>query len=344
MIKAMEMDLSDRKLKILSTLIDAYIESCEPIGSKSAVFEKFNLSSATLRNEMARLEEMGLLYQPHTSAGRVPSNRGYRCYVDMIIGSVLPDEEQVNRINLMTQRFSVRPDKLISQSAHIAAALTNCAAISIHSIPKHGKIIYFECSTIDSRNVAIITVIGKDNIKTCVYTSESDINVNDSTVLNRLLNVHLTGIDISTLTDEIFALIEREIVRYVPSMSGIGNVIRSVIDEITDVEIVVCGESNLLMYPEFYDIEHLRRFYSIVSDRQNLNKMITQPTENIDVSIDPDFFPNSALITTSLAHFDGGKTTLSVVGPMRLNYSKIITDLKYFSDIVSKLILGENED
>ena len=109
------MDLSERRAQILNTLIDAYIEHCEPIGSKAAVFDKFNLSSATLRNEMARLEELGLLYQPHTSAGRVPSNLGYQYYVEQIMNQLHPDPVQVDRIHQMTSGMSSRPERFLSQ-------------------------------------------------------------------------------------------------------------------------------------------------------------------------------------------------------------------------------------
>lgn len=339
------MDLNDRRLRILNTLIDAYIESCEPVGSKAPVFDKFNLSSATLRNEMARLEELGLVYQPHTSAGRIPSNLGYKYYVDQIMEELAPDQTQVARIHQMTEGFSARPERFLSQCAHMAAALTNCAAISVHSIAQHRKIIYFECTTIDDRNIAIIAVIGRDHIKTSVFTAESPISINDATVLNRILNVNLTGIEIAKIEPTMFDMIEGEIVRYVPSMKGISRHIRAIIEELSDVEMVVCGESNLLQYPEFYDIGRLKQFYDIIADRHNFNKMVVLPQDgNIQVRIDPEFFPNASLITASLGDTGAGNTSVSVIGPMRMNYQRILSDMKYFSYIVSKLMLGDGQE
>ena len=339
------MDLNDRRLQILNTLIDAYIESCEPVGSKAPVFDKFNLSSATLRNEMARLEELGLVYQPHTSAGRIPSNLGYKYYVDQIMEELAPDQTQVARIHRMTEGFSIRPERFLSQCAHMAAALTNCAAISVHSIAQHRKIIYFECTCIDDRNIAIIAVIGRDHIKTSVFTAESPISINDATVLNRILNVNMTGIEISKIDPSCFDMIEGEIIRYVPSMKGISRHIRAIIEELTDVEMVVCGESNLLQYPEFYDIGRLKQFYDIIADRHNFNKMVVLPQDgNIQVRIDPEFFPNASLITASLGDTGAGNTSISSVGPMRMNYQRILSDMKYFSYIVSRLMQGDGQE
>lgn len=338
------MDLSERRAQILNTLIDAYIEHCEPIGSKAAVFDKFNLSSATLRNEMARLEELGLLYQPHTSAGRVPSNLGYQYYVEQIMNQLHPDPVQVDRIHQMTAGMSSRPERFLSQCAHIAAALTNCAAITVHSMAEHRKIIYFECSLIDSFSLAIVAVIGRDNIKTSVFTSHDEISINDATVLNRILNVNLTGIEISKIDDTVYNRIEEEIRKYVPSVAGLSLLLRSIIEELTDVEMVVCGESNLLQYPEFYDINRLKQFYDVIADRHHISPVLLLPADDaISVRIDPEFFPNSALITASLVKDDVGSTTVSIVGPMRMNYQRILSDMKYFSYIISKLLAGDNE-
>ena len=345
MNRAMDMELSDRRIQILRTLIDAYIESSEPIGSKSTVFEKFNLSSATLRNEMARLEEMGLLFQPHTSSGRVPSKLGYRFYVANLKDSLKLDAKRKKSIDQMIEMLAARPDKIFSNSAQIAASITNCAAISIYSIPGSRKFVYFECAMINSRSVAIMAVMGADNIKTCVYLTDEDINVNDSTVLNRILNVHLTGVEIKSLTDTVFGVIEQEILRYVPSMAGITKALQSIISEVNAYEIVVCGESNLLLYPEFSDVEKLKSFDSLVSDRKNLGRIADQPADGgIGVHIDPELFPSATLLTASIGNEESGKATLSVVGPMRINYARIIADFKYFSEIMSKLIQGMTED
>ncbi len=336
------MELNDRRLRILTALIDAYIENCEPIGSRAPVFDQFQLSSATLRNEMARLEELGLVYQPHTSAGRVPSNLGYRYYVEQIMSDLPSAPSQYERIEQMAQGLSERPEQFLSQCAHMAAALTNCVAISVHSIAQHRKIIYFECTMIDERNIAIIAVVGRDHIKTSVFHTEMPITINDATVLNRILNVHLTGIEISHIDPAIYGLIETEIRRYVPSMKDISRLIRSIIEELNDVEMVVCGESNLLQYPEFYDVGRLKQFYDIIADRHNFKKLLVLPDDgSIQVRIDPEFFPNASLITASLGD---ANTSVSVLGPTRMNYQRIISDMKNFSYIVSRLMTGEEKE
>jgi len=332
-----KMGLSERKRQILNTLIDAYIECCEPIGSKSSVFDKFNLSSATLRNEMAYLEEIGFLYQPHTSAGRVPSNLGYRYYVDNIINALEIDSRRINDIEMLLQGRNFRADKLLADSAQLAASLTNCAAVSISDTSTGRTFIYFECTPINERHVAIMAVVGSDTIKTCVFTSSVPITVNDCAVLNRILNVHLTGIVISNLSDNLFTDIEIELNRYVPSMVGITRVIKNIIQDLKEVEVIVYGESNLLTYPEFYDVEKLRNFYSVISDRNNLPNIISKPQDGIAVIIDPDYLPDSALITTSIPSSDNGNSTLSVIGPKRMNYSRVISDMRYLTDTLIKM-------
>jgi transcriptional regulator with XRE-family HTH domain len=154
-----------------------------------------------------------------------------------------------------------------------------------------------------------------------------------------------TAIDLAKIDPTVFDMIEGEIIRYVPSMKGISRHIRSIIEELSDVEMVVCGESNLLQYPEFYDVARLRRFYDIIADRHNFNKMVVLPQDgNIQVSIDPEFFPNASLITASLGDVGTGNTSISVIGPTRMNYQRILSDMKYFSYIISKLMLGDGQE
>ncbi len=337
------MGLSERKRQILNTLIDAYIEFCEPIGSKSSVFDKFNLSSATLRNEMAYLEEIGLLYQPHTSAGRIPSNLGYRYYVDNLINALEIDSRRMADIELLLNAGNFRADRILTDSARLAASITNCAAVSITESSIDRAFIYFECTPINERYVAIMAVAGSDAVKTSVFNASGPVTVNDCAVLNRILNVHLTGIVISSLNESLFSEIEFELNRYVPSMRGITKIIRNIIQDLKEVQVIVYGESNLLTYPEFYDVEKLRNFYSVISDRENLPNIISKPQDGMAVIIDPDYLPDSALITTSIPTSDNSSSTLSVIGPKRMNYSKVISDMRYLTDmLIQKFENSEN--
>jgi len=120
-------------------------------------------------------------------------------------------------------------------------------------------------------------------------------------------------------------------------MVGITRVIKNIIQDLKEVEVIVYGESNLLTYPEFYDVEKLRNFYSVISDRNNLPNIISKPQDGIAVIIDPDYLPDSALITTSIPSSDNGNSTLSVIGPKRMNYSRVISDMRYLTDTLIKM-------
>ena len=145
----------------------------------------------------------------------------------------------------------------------------------------------------------------------------------------------MTGKEISELDDDKYTDIELEMQRYVPSMVGITQVIRNLVRELNDVEVIVCGESNLLAYPEFSDIERLKNFYSIVSDKTGLTSLIPDASDGISVVIDPEYLPSSSLITTSISS-GGDRSSLSVIGPMRMNYSRIISDIKCITDSLSR--------
>lgn len=326
------MELSDRKIQILNTLIDAYIECCEPIPSKSSVFDKFNLSSATLRNEMASLEEAGFLFQPHISAGRIPSNLGYKLYVDYLINSLEIDNFRKQDINRLLEEQMVHSEHFLANSAMITASLTNCASVLIKNIGARRKLMYFKCIPIDLNRVAVMAVAGTNNVKTKMFVSRYEMNLTDYTVANRILNIHLTSKEVASLTDDAYTEIELEFQRYVPTMMGITQTIKSLVKDLNDVEIIVCGESNLLAYPEFCKIERLKDFYSVISNKAELPNLIPDSNDGISVVIDPDYLPNSSLITTSISTNENERSTLSVIGPMRMNYSRIISDIKCVSD------------
>ena len=240
--------LSDRKLKILHAIIQNYLETGEPVGSRTiSKYTDLNLSSATIRNEMADLEELGYIIQPHTSAGRIPSDKGYRLYVDMLM------EEKEQELNEMQEQMLDKADKmeqLLKQAAKVLASNTNYATMVSTPMNSANKIKFIQLSMVDEEQIIAVIVLGGNVIKNKIINIDEPLSNENLLKLNMLLNTTLNGMSIEEINLGLIARLKEQAGIH---SAVIGNVLDAVADAIQideDMQIYTSGATNIFKYPE----------------------------------------------------------------------------------------------
>lgn len=337
------MDLSERKRRILQAIINAYIDTAEPIGSKSLIErEGLEFSSATIRHEMAELEELGLLYQPHTSAGRIPSNTGFRFYIDCLMPQRMITNAEKELIERIIGQELYRPDRIINRAAIIASEITGCAAIAVTPAASNDIIRHFEAVPVSDRCSALMAVTGSGIVKTVMVKLKTDTETGDYSVLNKILYKYLCGININDIGDIRLCMIENEILKYCPAFSGITSAVTDFVNELNGVDIHISGESKVLSFPEFCDINKAKALFDFLHSSEDIKKILLgldNDSVNIILGSESGYEELADISFISAGYNIGDRNgLLAVIGPMRINYAKVISDIKYFTYLLSKMI------
>ena len=333
------MELTARKMKILNAIVRNYLESGEPVGSRTiSKYTDLNLSSATIRNEMADLEEMGLILQPHTSAGRIPSDQGYRVYVDEMLRE---KEAEVDQMKEMLLEKEEKLETLLKQVAKHLAVNTNYA--SMISVPRaqENRLKFLQISRLDDNQV-LITVVSEGNvIKNRVIEPDADEVLDDATVLklNILLNTHLNGRSVEEISLGLITALKNE----AGDHSGI---VASVIDAVADavrgdegLEIYTSGANNIFRYPELAAGEKASELINTFEEKEELQSLVEETLsasgeENnaIQVYIGSESkvqtMQNCSVVTATYDLGDGLRGTVGIIGPKRMDYDKVVSTLK----------------
>ena len=247
------MELDERKLKILKAIISNYLETGEPVGSRTiSKYTDLNLSSATIRNEMADLEELGLIMQPHTSAGRIPTDRGYRLYVDQMMG------EKNSEMEEMKTQLLERVDKLeslLKQVAKVLAYNTNYATLVSAPQYQNSKLKFIQLSQVDDSQILAVILVDNNVIKNKLIPVERMMGNDEILKLNVLLNTFLQGASLQDINLEMIHTIKNQAGEYAEVMEAIFSGITEAIHEADEVEIYTSGTTNMLKYPELGDVE-----------------------------------------------------------------------------------------
>lgn len=328
------MELDERKVKILQAIVRNYLETGEPVGSRTiSKYTDLNLSSATIRNEMADLEEMGYIMQPHTSAGRIPSDKGYRLYVDNMLAE---KEKEVEEMKELLLEKEDKMDNLLKQVAKVLAVNTNYATMI--SAPKYSgnKLKFIQLSRVDSNQLLAVIVTEGNVIKN--HMIDTDQGLDDETLLklNILLNTNLNGLSIEEINLAMIASIKK--------MAGIhSDIVGDVIDAVAeaihsdeDLEIYTSGANNFLKYPELADKENAVSLLHAFEEKEPLNELaLTNLAGNetgIQVYIGDETpvegLKNCSVVTATYELDEGMKGTIGIVGPKRMDYDKVVGTLK----------------
>ena len=330
-----EHGLSDRKMKILHAVIQNYLETGEPVGSRTiSKYTDLNLSSATIRNEMADLEELGYIMQPHTSAGRIPSDKGYRLYVDMLM------EEKEQELGEMQEQLLDKADRmeqLLKQAAKVLASNTNYATMVSTPMNNANKIKFIQLSMVDADQVIAVIVLGGNVIKNKLIPVGEELSNENLLKLNMLLNTTLNGMSIEEINLGLIARLKEQAGIH---SSVISNVLDAVADAIQieeDMQIYTSGATNIFKYPELSDNQSAQEIINAFEEKQQLTELVTQTlakedNTGIQVYIGDETpvrtMKDCSVVTATYELGDGMKGTIGIIGPKRMDYEHVLKSMK----------------
>ena len=330
------MELNERKQKILEAIIRNYMETGEPVGSRTvSKYTDLNLSSATIRNEMSDLEEMGYILQPHTSAGRIPSDKAYRLYVDTILQR--KDEEVSEMKELMVEKAD-KIDLLLQQVAKLLAQNTNYTSMVTKPKYQHKRIKFIQLNQMSERQLLVIVVLDINHVSNKFINLMTDADENVIAQMNFLMNTALTGLDFTEINMAIMQQIKEKAGEYGELASSILDCISEVMTEEDDSEIYTSGATNILKYPELSDKEKMTGLLSTFEEKQMLSAWANdEPPEDdkehgIQVYIGEESpvesMKDCSVVTATYRIKEGVYGKIGIVGPKRMDYEKVVGTLE----------------
>ena len=330
------MELNERKQKILEAIIRNYMETGEPVGSRTvSKYTDLNLSSATIRNEMSDLEEMGYILQPHTSAGRIPSDKAYRLYVDTILQR--KDEEVSEMKELMVEKAD-KIDLLLQQVAKLLAQNTNYTSMVTKPKYQHKRIKFIQLNQMSERQLLVIVVLDNNHVSNKFINLMTDADENVIAQMNFLMNTALTGLDFTEINMAIMRQIKEKEGEYGELASRILDCISEVMTEEDDSEIYTSGATNILKYPELSDKEKMTGLLSTFEEKQMLSAWANdEPPEDdkehgIQVYIGEESpvesMKDCSVVTATYRIKEGVYGKIGIVGPKRMDYEKVVGTLE----------------
>ncbi len=340
------MELTDRKKKILRAVVESYIETAEPVGSKAiASTAGLGLSSATIRNELADLTEEGYLEQPHTSAGRIPSAKGYRLYVNELMERHRISAEEAEEINASLKQRLQRLDGLISDVGKLTSRLTNFPAYAMASAASPLTVKRFELLPVEDSGLILVMMLSNNAVKNKLvklgFSPAPDLLAKLSTVLN----ASLTGLTETEFTPEKIEATERSVAGENGIVSVVAGFALEELIKARDSEAYVAGAGKLLGQPEYQDLGKAHRMLEYLSDSREL-KQLPQPEgdSKIKITIGPENLAeelkDSSVIVARYDAGDNMQGLIGVVGPTRMDYSSVAAQLSYIADTLSNLSRG----
>ncbi len=329
------MELDDRKLKILKAIISNYLETGEPVGSRTiSKYTDLNLSSATIRNEMADLEELGLIMQPHTSAGRIPTDKGYRLYVDHMM--VEKDTEMEEMKTQLLERVD-KMESLLKQVAKVLAYNTNYATLVTAPQYQNSKLKFIQLSQVDARQLLAVIVVDGNVIKNKLMQVERMLENDEILKLNVLLNTFLQGASLQDINLEMIQTIKTQAGEFADIMENVFQGIAEAIHEADQVEIYTSGTTNMLKYPELGNIEQTTKLLEALEEKQGLDELIDdsmngENPNGIQVYIGEEApvsnMKDCSIVTATYELAEGARGTIGIIGPKRMDYQKVVSTLK----------------
>lgn len=338
------MELDDRKLKILQAVIRNYLETGEPVGSRTiSKYTDLNLSSATIRNEMADLEELGYILQPHTSAGRIPSDKGYRLYVDNMMRE---KEKEVEEMKSMLLEKEDKMEHLLKQVARVLANNTNYATLISAPTVHHNKVKFIQLSRVDEKQLLAVIVVEGNMIRNNILETEEALDDETILKLNMLLNTNLNGLSIEEINLGMIAAMKQTAGIHSEIVGGVIDAVAEAIRADEDLQIYTSGANNIFKYPELSDGQRASEIISTFEEKKQLTELVqgTLTDENstgIQVYIGEETpmenMKDCSVVTATYELGSGMKGTIGVIGPKRMDYEKVVDALKTMKKQMDRL-------
>ena len=336
--------LSERKKLILKAVVEAHIKGGEPVGSKYLTESQLlSCSSATIRNEMAELETLGYLEQPHTSAGRVPSKRGYRLYVDTLLEEYAMSAREIAEINQLMKIKMAELDQILDKASKVASSLTNYTGFAIKPRAHSVTVTKYETAPIDAFSFVLIVVASNGEVKMRNVFSETEIAPATLQRLTEALNALVVGVDATQISLSIMMEMEN---RLAGDGALVGTVMKSIYEilgELDSGELKVSGLDRLLQYPEFSDADNLGELLGAFERKDDILDLVCETEgENVNVVIGSEssvkVINNSTLVFKPIR--SNGRTVgaIGVIGPLRMDYARVLATLDNLGGNISRLI------
>ena len=332
------MELDERKVKILDAVIRNYLATGEPVGSRTiSKYTDLNLSSATIRNEMADLEELGYIVQPHTSAGRIPSDKGYRFYVDHLMQE---KDREVKEMKDFVIEKTQKMDEVLKKVAKMLANNTNYATIVSAPTYSGNKVKFMQLSNVDEKHILAVIVMNSNMVKNQMIDVEEPLDNETLLKLNILLNTALNGLSLQEINLGTISKLKEQAGVHSEIVSHVLDALGQTLSENEDLQIYTSGATNILKYPELSDSESAAGLLSTFEEKDELLNLVTESlsddqNENgngIQVYIGNESpiqtMKDCSVVTATYDLGEGVKGTIGIVGPKRMDYEKVMDNLK----------------
>ena len=337
------MELTERKKKVLRSVVDLYIRTAEPVGSKAITeLPDMKYSSATIRNEMADLTTMGYLEQPHTSAGRIPSAAGYRLYVDELMADYRLSMDEAKSINDSLEAKMQRVDKMVEKVAKLVSQATDLPAISVASRAGGATVSRFEVIEAGSGSYLLILMLSNDEVVNKRIRLPLQLEEADLKLLAALLNATMTDISAEELTPELLDRVMRSAGKAASLVPVIVEFTAETLRRSGSANMAVAGQMRLLSHPEYRNIDKAQKVINGL-DEESLSNLpaVMQNASGTKVIVGPENvseeLKDTSVVMTKFDIGDGMQGMIGVVGPTRMDYAKVTARLSYFAESLSKM-------
>ena len=335
------MELTERKKQILRAIVDSYIRTAEPVGSKTiSQLPGMDFSPATIRNEMADLTSIGLLEQPHTSAGRVPSAAGYRLYVDELMQNYRLSMDETKTINQAMEVKMQEVDKMISQVGKLVSKMTDLPAYAVAARSSQRTVKRFDLILAETGSFILVVMLSDNQVQNKLIRLPLDVSQEDLRLLSAVLNASLTELTADEITPELLAKVTR-------SAAGAASLVPVIVDYTVELlkkthsEVYMTGQAKLLGQPEYHDVEKAQEVLTSLDEDVISNLPATLSSGTTQILVGPENvakeLKDSSVVITKFDIGDGMQGMIGVVGPTRMDYAKITARLSYFAENLGRM-------
>ena len=343
------MELTDRKKRILRAIVEAYVATAEPVGSKAvAQYAGLDISSATIRNEMADLVEMGLLEQPHTSAGRIPSPAGYRLYVNELMGEHQLTIQETQRINSALNLKMEELDQVIDRAGKVLSQISDYPVFTAAAANKQVTVKRYDLLMVEEN--AFIAVVMTDNsvVKNKIIRMPDQLSDPQLQLLSTVLNSSFVGLTLDEMETALNKMSAHSAPAAFQLISMVVQFAMEVLTEQSQQTVHTSGITHILEHPEYQDMDKAKPLMRCLTDEDNLSRLPIpmDGNHNMNILIGPEnvneAFKNTSVVMASYDIGDNMRGVIGVVGPTRMDYAKVTARLSYFADSLTRMF-GKNE-
>ncbi|WP_017811856.1 MULTISPECIES: heat-inducible transcriptional repressor HrcA [Paenibacillus] len=337
--------LTERQKMILNAIVDDYIRSAEPVGSRSISKRgDVNYSPATIRNEMADLEELGFLEQPHTSAGRIPSQKGYRYYVDHLSPVEAVNTAEVKELKRFFAEKLSAAEQLMQHAAMVLSNVTNYTSILLGPEVFHTSLRHFQLLPLDHETAIAIMVTSTGQVENRKIRIPENVSASELEQMVNLLNSRLVGVPLYKLKTRIFTEISEEMQRHLEHYEEMMSTLNSAFDHEQEQKIFLSGATNMLIQPEFRDMDKVKSILDLLEETPTLTRLMAEASapHGIQVRIGAEnahqAFENCSLITATYELDGESLGTIGILGPTRMEYARVMGILNMLSHDVTRIL------